>query len=116
MDPVLIQQVLGNLLDNAAIHGKGADRIEIRAEAALGEAVITVADNGCGIDRAAMEHLFDGSLPLKQEADRGMGIGLTVCRAIVEAHGGRISARNRPEGGAEFRFDLPTGETENDDT
>lgn len=115
MDPVLIQQVLGNLMENAVAHGGHVSAIELRAEMEPGQLRITVADDGCGIDKALLEHLFDGSRPLHDDTGRGMGIGLTVCRTIVEAHGGRISARNRPEGGAAFSFTLPTGETEDDD-
>ena len=115
MDPVLIQQVLGNLMENAVAHGGQVSAIELRAEMEPGQLRITVADDGCGIDKALLEHLFDGSRPLHDDTERGMGIGLTVCRTIVEAHGGQISARNRPEGGAEISFTLPTGETEDDD-
>ena len=115
MDPVLIQQVLGNLMENAVAHGGCVSAIELRAEMEPGVLRITVADDGSGIDKALLEHLFDGSRPLHDDTERGMGIGLTVCRTIVEAHGGRISAHNRPEGGAEISFTLPTGETANDD-
>ena len=114
MDPVLIQQVLQNLMDNAVLHGRHTTEITVRAACLDGEAAVTVADNGCGVDKALLAHLFDGSLPAAAgrapDTTRGLGIGLTVCRTIVEAHGGRIQARNRPEGGAEFRFTLPLGE------
>ena len=116
MDPVLIQQVLMNLLDNAAVHGKNTTRIAVRAESDGRSVAVSVADNGRGVDRKLLDHLFDGSLQFLGEGDttRGMGIGLTVCRTIVEAHGGSISARNLPEAGAEFTFSLPLG-GENDD-
>ena len=111
MDPVLIQQVLINLMDNAVIHGVHTTRIQVQAAPEDGMVRITVADDGVGIEKKRLEHLFDGSLQFAggAEADttRGMGIGLTVCRTIVEAHGGRISARNRRGGGAEFTFTLP---------
>ena len=114
MDPVLIQQVLQNLLDNAVLHGKTATRILVNAKSENGYAVVSVTDNGAGIERSRLEHLFDGALPFsgqQQNADRSrsLGIGLSVCRAIIRAHGGSIFAANRPEGGACFTFTLPQG-------
>ena len=118
MDPVLIQQVLQNLMDNAVIHGQHTTKIQVRAERGKDEALISVSDDGCGIDRRLLEHLFDGKLPVtghSADTTRGLGIGLTVSRTIVEAHGGRIYARNLPQGGAAFTFTLPLGEREHDD-
>jgi two-component system sensor histidine kinase KdpD len=70
----------------------------------------TVRDNGCGIAPDRMEDLFTGYLGSSdRQGDaqrRNMGIGLSVCATIVKAHGGRISAKNRPTGGAEFTFTL----------
>ena len=116
MDPVLIQQVLQNLMENAVIHGKTATEIRVSAAAERNETVITVQDNGQGIAPDRMEHLFDGSLGKAPGTDmtRSMGIGLMVCNAIVKAHGGSIRGDNLPEGGACFRFTLPLG-GENDD-
>lgn len=114
MDPVLIQQVLMNLMDNAVVHGVNTSCVRVSAERRGPLARVRVSDNGRGIDRLVMEHLFDGTLPFGGErtgdSTRGMGIGLTVCRTIVEAHGGSISARNLPQGGAEFEFTLPLEE------
>ena len=118
MDAMLIEQVLLNLMDNAVTHGTGATHIDITA-ARQGRFVgVSVADDGCGIDSALLPHLFDGSLPLS--ADRGddsrfMGIGLSVCKTIIQAHGGTICAANAPEGGAVFTFTLPLGGTDCDD-
>ena len=114
IDPVLIQQVLQNLLDNAVIHGRTTTLIRVDAHEEGGMAVVSVEDNGVGIDRARLDRLFDGSLPFageQQSSDRtrSLGIGLSVCRAIIQAHGGRISAFNRPSGGACFVFTLPLG-------
>ena len=114
VDPVLIQQVLQNLLDNAMIHGKTTTCICVQARAENGMAVVSVKDNGVGIDRARLDKLFDGSLPFsgaQQRSDqtRSLGIGLSVCRAIIQAHGGRISAHNLHGGGACFEFTLPLG-------
>ena len=110
MDAMLIEQVVLNLLDNAVSHGKTTSKIRINASAGSEYVTITVADNGKGIDTAVMKHLFDGSLQLRsrETADnsRSMGIGLLLCRTIVEAHGGQISACNLPGGGASFTFTL----------
>lgn len=114
MDPVLIQQVLQNLLDNAVIHGRTTTQIRIAASIDGPMARISVSDNGSGIAASRLEHLFDGTLPisgsvLSSDQTRSLGIGLTVCRAIVLAHGGNITACNLPEGGACFSFTLPLG-------
>jgi len=69
-----------------------------------GEAQITVADNGPGLDAGVRHDLFTPFVTTKGD---GLGIGLSICRTIVEAHGGFIWAENRPEGGAAFSFTLP---------
>lgn len=116
IDPVLIQQVMQNLLDNAVIHGKTTTCIFVDAKAENGKAVISVRDNGVGIEQSRMEHLFDGALSIasrknNDQSRSSLGIGLSVCRAIVEAHKGSIYASNLPEGGACFTFELPQGGT-----
>lgn len=110
MDAMLIEQVLLNLMDNAVMHGSRTTKIFIGVSADADFATVRVADNGCGIDLRLLDHLFDGSLPLTggRSADntRSMGIGLSVCKTIVEAHGGTIRAENRPGSGAQFTFTL----------
>lgn len=119
MDAMLIEQVLLNLMDNAVTHGKTTTQIHINACRQPNAAVISVQDNGTGIDLSTFDHLFDGSLQLTSGRDvdstRGMGIGLSVCKAIIEAHGGTVAASNVPEGGARITFTLPTDEDENSD-
>lgn len=114
MDPILIEQVLANLLENAAVHG-GAANIALLLEREEGFARVTVRDDGAGIPRDQLEGLFDGRLKSRRPPDgdgkRNMGLGLSVCRAIVLAHGGTISARNLPRG-AELSFRLPTSAEE----
>ena len=115
MDPILIQQVLINLLENAVQHSQGMTRLELQVIALQGQAIFRVCDNGCGIQEDLLPHLFTyGCVPTDRPADNGrssMGIGLTVCATIIRAHGGTISARNLPEGGAEFQFILNTEDT-----
>ena len=110
MDPILIEQVLANLLENAAVHGKAAN-ISLLLEAEEDFARITVRDDGRGIPRGDLDGLFDGRpkphRPPDGDGKRNMGLGLSVCRAIVLAHGGTISARNLSRG-AELSFRLPT--------
>lgn len=113
MDAMLIEQVLLNLMDNAAVHGKTTTRIDITATTEKDFVLISIKDNGRGIDNRIIDHLFDGTLPFdnshSSDSSRQMGIGLSVCKAIVKAHGGRIYAFNPKEGGAEFSFTLPLG-------
>ena len=117
MDAMLIEQVLLNLMDNAVLHGETTTALDIGVTMADGYARVTVTDNGRGIDRRQLEHLFDGTLVTTAEhhgdSRRSMGIGLSVCKTIVKAHGGEISAHNVPRGGAQFIFTLPLGGQEN---
>lgn len=112
-DRVQLQQVLLNLLMNAiqAMKAVPAERRSLTVamhstvDEELGEVVVVaVDDTGAGIGPADLPRLFDAFFTTK---DDGMGMGLSISRSIVEAHGGRIAAINRPEGGASFRFSLP---------
>ena len=110
MDPLLMQQVLFNLMENAARHGETVNQIDISLSRKDEWAILDVADNGVGIARGRLEHLFDGTLPPeegREDARRDMGIGLSVCRTVVTAHGGTITAENQKQGGALFRITLP---------
>jgi two-component system sensor histidine kinase KdpD len=108
-DPLLIEQVLMNLMDNAIKYTPQGTPIELRASANDGNILVELGDRGPGIPRGEEEKIFEkfvrGSV-----AGGGIGLGLTICRAIVTAHGGRIWGENRPGGGAVFRFTLPLGE------
>ena len=109
MDPVLIEQVLTNLLENSARHG-GAGEITVSLARQGSVAVFTVEDNGTGIVREKLPHLFEGIGFLPEKNGVGgrsqMGIGLSVCMSIVKAHGGSMSARNTGAGTA-VSFSLP---------
>ena len=110
MDPLLMQQVLFNLMENAARHGKTVKQIDIFLYQEEDKAILEVADDGVGIAHSRLEHLFDGTLHPeegREDARRDMGIGLSVCRTIVVAHGGSITASNQKNGGALFRIALP---------
>jgi len=120
MDAILIEQVLINLMENAALHGVTATEIRLRLRRDGDRAVFEVADNGRGISREAMGHLFDGCsthVGDEPESDqkRNMGIGLSVCMTIVQAHGGMMTARNQPSGGALVAFSLPLEEAPHED-
>lgn len=114
MDAVLICQVLTNLLENAVLHGRTTSRITVRVTSGAGRAKFVVEDDGGGIDAEALPLLFEdkpaGAAPVDSKGRHNMGIGLTVCRTIVKAHGGDMSAANRPGGGAVFWFELPLTE------
>jgi len=109
MDPILIEQVITNLLENAAYHARGATRVTVNLTADHDKAVFEIADDGKGIDPERLPTLFS-SLPPASDAGRSMGIGLNVCHTIIAAHNGTMTARNRPEGGALLRFALPLKE------
>jgi two-component system sensor kinase FixL len=117
MDRVQIQQVLVNLMRNAveAMCGDGATpadrprelRIATHASGAGGDPVrISVADTGPGLPEEVAARLFEPFVTTKPE---GMGVGLSICQTIVEAHGGRLAARANPGGGTVFHFTLPVG-------
>jgi two-component system sensor histidine kinase KdpD len=116
MDPVLIEQVLMNLLENAVFHAHGMQNLWLRVELKSRKAVFSVEDDGCGIPQDRMNYLFTGLLDSEARVDstrNNMGIGLSVCRTIIKAHGSELKAMNRPEGGAVFRFALELEEPGN---
>ena len=109
MDPVLIEQVLMNLLENAVFHAHGMKSLWLRVELKNKKAVFYVEDDGCGISPDRMAHLFTGLADSGATVDStrsNMGIGLSVCRTIIKAHGSELRADNRPGGGAVFSFSL----------
>lgn len=116
MDPILIEQVLSNLLENAVLHGETTTRIYLSAQAEDSYARFLVQDNGQGIPPKELSSLFDGSLHHNEtsagDGKRNMGLGLAVCMAVVHAHGGTMEAYNDPAGGAVFSFRLPLSEEE----
>ena len=116
MDPMLIEQVLMNLLENALFHARGMRNLWLRVEINGNYAVFSVEDDGCGISEEGMAHLFSGFAEKETPVDStrsNMGIGLSVCRTIIKAHGSELKAGNRPDGGAVFRFALEMEDMEN---
>jgi two-component system sensor histidine kinase KdpD len=111
-DSEQIQLVLRQIFDNALKYSAAGSEITVRAHADNGNAVVSIADQGLGIAEHDMPHVFDRFYRGKQIGNRlpGTGMGLTIARQIVQAHGGRIAARNLPGKGAEFSFTLPLAE------
>lgn len=110
VDGPLLEQVYVNLLENAARYTPPGTRIDVSARVEGNNVVVRVADNGPGLPPGSEERVFEKfyrAAARTPDARRGVGLGLTICRGIVEAHGGRIWAANRPGGGAEFTVSLP---------
>ena len=116
MDPLLIQQVMTNLLENAAVHGVTTTRVVVSLEKRGKWARFTVCDNGRGIPEGRLHNLFDGTQSAqKGDSTRSMGIGLSVCKTVVAAHCGKIKGENIKGSGARFTVDLPLEEDEHED-
>ena len=109
-DAVLMERVFCNLLDNAAKYAPRGSIVRISAATAGDTVRVSVEDSGPGF-RAGMERsIFDKFTRGEVESSQsGVGLGLSICRTIIEAHGGHIRAENRVEGGARFVFTLPLG-------
>lgn len=117
MDSILIEQVLINLMENAVIHGITTTRLCLTVKTTEDSAVFSVEDNGQGIDEHLLPDIFQGMLNTQSgrssDNKRNMGMGLSVCQAIITAHHGTMKAENVPNGGAKISFSLPLGKDEN---
>ena len=118
LDYLMIDQVVTNLLENALRYTPTGSPIEITASTTATELFLSVADRGPGIPSSDLERIFDKFYRVmdrsrEMSAIGGTGVGLSVCRGLIEAHGGRIWAANRQGGGAIFRFTLPLHQAEN---
>lgn len=109
VDPVLFEQVLINLLENASRYTPAGTPIAITARADAEHVTIEVADRGPGIPERALERIFEKFQRGVAVTPGGVGLGLAICRGIVEAHGGTIRAANQDGGGAVFTLSLPRG-------
>mgnify|MGYP002674465836 FL=1 len=118
VDPILIEQVILNLLENSVYHAKGMTALLLKAFTLADQVVFEVADNGCGIEESRLKTLFSGCYEVQQDMTqnprRYAGIGLSVCSTIIRAHGGTITAENRKNGGALFRFTIGKEEISHD--
>ena len=117
MDAMLIEQVLLNLFDNVSAHAEGATGIWLIIACAEDRIALTVEDDGAGIPAHLLSTVFDGGIHQtsrgRSDDRRSMGIGLSVCRSIVRAHGGDMEAGHSARGGAAVSFYLPCTEADN---
>jgi two-component system sensor histidine kinase KdpD len=110
-DSVLIERVLVNLLENASKYTPAGTSIWLSATTAQNNLRVSIADNGPGLPVGGEEAVFQKfTRGEKESSTPGVGLGLAICRAIIDAHHGKISASNRPGGGAVFTFTLPLGD------
>ena len=110
IDATLIERVLYNLLENAAKYTPPGTVVTLSAETAGSDLRVTVRDTGPGIPVGQEEIIFEKfTRGARESSTPGVGLGLAVSRAIVEAHRGKIWAENNPDGGARFCFTLPLG-------
>ena len=105
-DSILLEQVLVNLLENAIKYTPEGSPLEIAARSVPDAIEIAVSDRGPGVAPEDVERVFE-KFYRAGEGRGGVGLGLTICRGIVTAHGGRLWVENRPGGGASFRFTIP---------
>ena len=120
LDAVLMERVLVNLLENAAKYTPAGSTVRIEGRREMGpgggQVVVDVLDRGPGLPAGKEALLFDKfERGDRESATPGVGLGLAICKAIVEAHGGRISAHNRAGGGAVFRLEWPVGHPPKED-
>ncbi len=116
LDAVLIERVLVNLLENAAKYTPPGSAIELTGRLQGDSVALMVDDHGPGLPKGREEAIFQKfERGVKESADSGVGLGLAICRAIVQAHGGAIHGESRSGGGARFTVLLPIGEPPRDD-
>jgi len=109
-DALLIERVLVNLLENAAKYTPAGSTVTIAAEAVADYLSVSVSDNGPGLPIGREDAVFEKfTRGHRESATPGVGLGLAICRAIIESHGGKIRGLNRAGGGASFNFTLPLG-------
>lgn len=107
VDPVLLEHLVVNLLENAVKHTPPGTSIELSASLHAGEIVLEVADSGPGLPTGDEERIFERFHRGPNSTAPGAGLGLPIARGIAQVHGGRLVAANRPGGGAVFRLTLP---------
>jgi two-component system sensor histidine kinase KdpD len=107
IDFVLMQQVLTNLLLNAAVHTPPGTAVQVNAAVEADTLELSVADSGPGLPPEALPLIFDKFYRAPAAPAGGTGLGLAIVKGFVEAQGGRVKAENRPSGGAVFTIRLP---------
>lgn len=118
-DTQLLMQVLTNLVDNAVRHTDHNARICVSFTDTKHASLFEVSDNGGGIDPKKVNSVFVDYVSIdthRGDTSRGFGLGLSICKTIVEAHGGKISVNNNPDGGATFAFSIPKRKDQTDET
>ena len=113
MDPILIRQVVTNLVDNAYRHGNSQEKIELNVHTAEDYAEFSVQDYGQGLPPEDLKQIFCGFGGRKQkdgDTSRGLGLGMSICKTIIEAHNGQIFAENVAGKGLKVTFRLPMEE------
>ena len=112
-DPAKLHDALRNLLENASNYAPPRSRIVMASERKDGKIVLTVEDEGPGIPQAELSRVFERFYRVDKARSRGgqdpggTGLGLAIVRHLIELHGGRVTAANRPAGGARFTIELP---------
>jgi len=112
MDVARIRQVLDNLLDNAVKYAADGKSVTVSARKADGNIAFSVTDRGHGIPEHELARIFDRMYRVEDPAGpspKGLGLGLSICKALIEAHGGRIWAESELGKGSRFVFTLPSG-------
>lgn len=108
IDPQRIRQVIANLLDNAVKYSRRGGHVDVRAEITDGDAVIEIADNGDGISESDLPRIWDRLFRSdRSRTEKGLGLGLSLVKAIVEAHGGNITVTSAIHQGTQFQLRLP---------
>jgi two-component system sensor histidine kinase KdpD len=110
LDALLMERVFLNLIENVVKYTPKGTAVEISGRLENGHLRLEVRDRGPGLPPGLEEKVFEKFYQVAPSRSRGAGLGLTICRSIVEAHGGRIWAANRPNGGVVFTFIIPLGE------
>lgn len=115
-DPLLIEQVLLNLMENAVIHGETTTGITLDLMRHEDKVRVVVSDDGIGIPSGRRKDIFSGEnrQPRRGDERRSMGIGLSVCKAVIDAHGGIIRVEDNPGGGARFIIEIPMEDREDE--
>jgi signal transduction histidine kinase len=111
-DPVRVAQVLGNLVGNAIKFCSSGERIHVQVSTGGGRARFDVADTGPGIDRTDLPRIFEPYWTSAHHKTQGSGLGLYICKGIIEAHGGQIWAESAPGEGTRISFTLPVADRE----